>query len=232
MSPTKEKGVAGHIASRAKICVVCLKKKDRPLTEALIEGLKKFTTIFESISPEDLRVPTGICGSCKSVLQSKIQASKEGKSNDREFKIPEGFTFSSHIILPRTRSDEATFCNCLLCQISSKKGNPKQINLNELIKNVIQADSSEPMDVNETQMKSNKTLLYCSSCFSLIGKGLSHVCNDTTALENLKALHEKRPILAQAFCCICGQTDPFFPSPDSKIVPTAWAEVASSNWKT
>ena len=235
MSPRKEKGIDGHAASRGKICIVCLKKSDRSLTPNHIEGLRTCTTIFESITPEDLRVPTGICNTCKSILNAKMQTSKKGKTNDRVFKIPQGFTFALHVILPRTRSEEASFCNCLLCQVSLKQGNAKRIDLNEIIKNAIHAqtpDILEPMEVNETQMEPDKNLKYCSHCFSLIGKGLSHVCNDTTALENLKALHEKRPILAQAFCCICGQTDPFFPSPDSKIVPTAWAEVASSNWKT
>ena len=123
MSPPKEKGTDGHAASREKICIVCLKKADRKLTPNQIEGLTKFTTIFESITLEDPRVPTGICNTCKSILSAKMQASQKGKTNDRVFKIPEGFTFDLHFILPRTRSEEKSFCNCLLCQVSSKQRN-------------------------------------------------------------------------------------------------------------
>ena len=118
MSPSKEKGTDGHAASREKICIVCLKKSDRSLTPNQIEGLRACTTIFESITPEDLRVPTGICNTCKSILSAKMQASKKGKTNDRVFKIPESSTFDLHFILPRTRSEDASFCNCLLCQVS------------------------------------------------------------------------------------------------------------------
>jgi hypothetical protein len=136
------------------------------------------------------------------------------------FKIPEGFTFALHVILPRTRSEEASFCNCLLCQVSSKQGNPKQINLNELIKNAIISqtpDILEPMEVNETQTEPDKNLKYCSHCFSLIGKGLSHTCNDTTALNNLKALYEKRPILAQAFAAYVVKQTPSSPNQTRKL---------------
>ena len=255
MSPSKEKGIAGHAASRAKTCIVCLKKSDRPLTTYQIEGLRTCTTIFESITPEDLRVPTGICNTCKSILNAKMQASKKGKTNDRVFKIPQGFTFALHVILPRTRSEEASFCNCLLCQVSSKQGNAKRIDLNEIIKNAIHAqtpDILEPMEVNETQMEPDKNLKYCSHCFSLIGKGLSHVCNDTTALENLKALHEKRPILAQAFAAYVVKQTPSSPHqtrrlsqlhgpklpavigkpkpPLDKITLTKLAEFGNKNW--
>ena len=137
MTPPKKKGLQGHLAARANLCIVCLKKKDRALTTHFIEALKKFTTIFESITPEDHRVPTGMCNSCRTTLQTKLS----GAGENRILPIPEGFSFISHVILPKTRLADANFCSCLLCEIASKKGNPKmgdpkkgELDLKELIK--------------------------------------------------------------------------------------------------
>ena len=63
----------GHSVCRGKICVVCLEKSKRPLTPNLINELKKFTNIFEKISPEDERVASGICDPCRNLLRLKIK---------------------------------------------------------------------------------------------------------------------------------------------------------------
>ena len=120
-SKNKKKGVDGHEASRRKVCIICLKRSDQQLTSSQIEGLKKFTGIFDSILHDDLRVPTGICKRCKTTLEVKK------KGSDRVFAFPEGFSFVNNVIIPKTRSAEANFCNCILCTLAKQKGNPKKI---------------------------------------------------------------------------------------------------------
>ena len=172
MTPPKKKGHEGHMASRDSLCVVCLNKKDRSLSKHYIEGLKQFTTIFDSISPEDPRVPTGLCNTCRSALQLKMQ----GKGESRQFQIPEGFTFSSQIILPKTRLSGANFCSCLLCEIASQKIGKKEI-LKEFIKSRLASGSSttETKVESETETKiesQTETKLEskneCTICFTVI----------------------------------------------------------------
>ena len=79
----------GHSIYRGKICVVCLEKSKRPLTSNLINELKKFTNIFEKISPEDERVASGICDPCRNLLRLK----SKGKNETKDFRIPSGFSF-------------------------------------------------------------------------------------------------------------------------------------------
>ena len=113
MTPPKDKGLIGHNLSRQKVCAVCLKANSKiKLTEPLIDGLKKFTTIFSTISPTDERVPQVICDNCRIVLQCKIKG--KGRQLKDEFKIPKDFSFDS-VVLPKTRSADSESCNCLLC---------------------------------------------------------------------------------------------------------------------
>ena len=100
MTPPKKKGEDGHQKAREKICVVCLRKSNKKLSPNQKKGLQNHSKIFNDISPEDPRVPSGICHDCRKILQLKIH----GKGKDKPFKIPQGFSFHANVIIPKTRS--------------------------------------------------------------------------------------------------------------------------------
>ena len=151
--------------SVSKICLICIRKSDRNVTANQIKELKKYSSIFDKISPEDPRVPTGICGDCRLLLQLKINK----KGQDKEFKVPSGFSFQSDVIIPKTRSSDCVPCNCLICERAEFKG------------------KLQPLNQPTAQTQSNKKdrEYSCPKCFTLIGKRISHICNDSSALENL-----------------------------------------------
>ena len=108
--------IKSHEVSRGKVCVVCLRKSDRPATDGYMEEIGSSTILLKSIQPLDQRVPTGICKTCALDLSKKIK----GESGIK-LKIPnEAFSYSKEVlILPNTRGnsgDEA--CACLICKIA------------------------------------------------------------------------------------------------------------------
>ena len=111
--------ISSHEASRGKVCVVCLRKSNRPASDGHLEEIRASTILLKSILPLDQRVPTGICNTCSKDLNKKIK----GESGIK-LKIPnEAFSYSKEVlILPNTRGnsgDEA--CACLICEIARAK---------------------------------------------------------------------------------------------------------------
>ena len=114
MSLSKDLYKNGHTINRPKLCVVCLGKSKQNLTPNLIEQLKQFTSLFDNISPYDERVPSGICENCRNVLRDKAK----GKGQNKQFKIPPDFCFTSIIINVSESNSELT-CDCYLCTVVS-----------------------------------------------------------------------------------------------------------------
>ena len=168
MASLKQLGKDTHTINRGKICVVCLGKAKRTLTPNLIDGLNRFTSLFNDISPDDEKVPTGICENCRKLLKQK----ECGKAPDKDFRIPTDFTFNSVV---NVNSDHP--CNCTLCKIALSVGG-------------LFTKSNQPKKVTKTEKPSEEKRL-CGKCLSVMGKGLSHACNDHTALENLKLVWNK-----------------------------------------
>ena len=174
MAPTKKNDKFSHAINRGKLCAVCLAKSKYNLSPNLIDGLKKFTTLFANISPYDERVPSGICDSCRNVLREKIK----GKGQKKEFNIPIDFDFTS-IVVKDLDSDSELRCDCYLSTIVSKLyGDFSKIN--------------KPKKLTKVEKNTEEKRL-CSKCWSIIAKGLNHVCNDHTALENY--FSKKNPLL-------------------------------------
>ena len=89
MTPPKKKGLKGYEFARKKICVVCLRRSKKKLSQNYINGLKEHSKIFETLSAEDPRVPTGICDGCHTTLTLKMN----GKGKDRLLKFPLNFDY-------------------------------------------------------------------------------------------------------------------------------------------
>ena len=108
--------ISSHEVCRGKVCVVCLKKSDRPATPEHMKEIRTSTILLKSIQPLDQRVPTGICSTCVKDVSKRIK----GESGIK-LKIPnENFSYTKEVlILPNTRGnsgDEA--CACLICKIA------------------------------------------------------------------------------------------------------------------
>ena len=182
---------------------MCLVKSKYNLSTNLIDGSKKFTTLFANISPYDERVPSGICDSCRNVLREKIK----GKGQKKEFNIPIDFDFTS-IVVKDLDSDSELRCDCYLSTIVSKLyGDFSKIN--------------KPKKLTKVEKNTEEKRL-CSKCLSIIAKGLSHVCNDHTALENLKLFQQQKPIVAEAFAVHVIKSRPSSPNGTRKIVKFQW----------
>ena len=98
-----------HERSRAKVCLVCLRKARLKISQNQLKGLKVFSNLLNSIRPEDKRVPNGICRTCSDDLYTNIKA----ESYVKPLKIPEKdgkpFCYSKEILIaPRTRSSGDT----------------------------------------------------------------------------------------------------------------------------
>ena len=115
MPPTK---ILSHEECRKKVCLICLRKSDRPVKNSQIEDIKNCSKIFKTIQPWDERVPTGICWVCTKDL-TKIVSS----ASNTELKFPKDFCYSKDVlILPNTRSNSGDEgCFCLICKIGRAK---------------------------------------------------------------------------------------------------------------
>ena len=117
--PSNPTPISSHEVCRGKVCVVCLRKSDRPATNGQLEEIRASTILLKSIQPLDQRVPTGICNTCSTHLNKKIK----GESGIK-LKIPnETFSYSKDVlILPNTRGNSGDqTCSCLICEIGRAK---------------------------------------------------------------------------------------------------------------
>ena len=192
-----------HDIARSKVCIICLKRsKGVQLGDGLYQKLEKFSKIFDSMGRNDPRLPTGICGTCKNDLNNNDRGIK------RDLKFPTDFSFENDIVIPKTRSKKSSPCDCKLCQISSNKG----FELHPILEKKIDSFSLK----HENNLRNeNETTPACSVCQTVISKGVSHVCNDTTLLENWKVLAEKKPIVASALAIHVVKNTP--PSPNGTV---------------
>ena len=169
MPKAKKKGLEGHKDYRGKLCVVCLKKSSNSLTPNLIGSLRQHTSIFDSISPEDERVPTGICEKCRNILRSKVS----GKGPNKDFDTPSNFSFFSDVVLPKTRSASDNDCNCFICKTAQGfKGFKSQPTTSSVSSHFVNSK------VTAKKSKSKVKQYRCAVCLTLISKGISHDCND------------------------------------------------------
>ena len=204
MPKAKQKSLhEGHSVCRGKIGVVCLEKFKRPLTTNLITELKKFTKNFDKISPEDERVASGICDPCRNLLRLKIS----GKNETKDFRILSGFSFVSNAVLPKTRSKLDNDCNCFLCN------HARSFRVGSSAQSSNSGDSKTAKKKKKLKVKQSR----CADCLTLIGKGIYHDCSDTTLLESLKELGEKKPLVIGSLSAHVVKTTPASPNGTRRV---------------
>ena len=152
-----------HHDCRQSVCFFCFSKCDRHITDFIKE---RILDIFSgnSIDFKDDRVPLGICNSCRAMVQ------KHGKG-DRNFPLPKPHDYNKVIIRPKTRRLDS--CNCLICQVGKLKGHSTKLTF------------LTNQDLKETSSSFDKL---CSNCLSVVKRGITHVCSQTTKYENLKKM--------------------------------------------
>ena len=121
----------------------------------------------ENLNFLDQSVPRDLCSACRITLLRKEQG--------KDVELPSLFNFKSINVRMATRDQEY---HCIICQIGHSKLNEKS-----------------PLESKE--MKDCQPQKRCSTCLSLIGKGLTHNCNQFQYRQNLKQLASEDPKAAK-----------------------------------
>ena len=147
-----------HEDCRKTVCLLCMRKAGREVTEFLMQ---KLISAYETnFDFDDSRVPCGLCDACRTTVRRK----EEGK----DVVLPPLFDFSTIRVRKETRDHQ---CNCLICQIGHSKLNERS-----------------PLDVSQACQSLPPPPKRCTSCLSIVGRGIPHHCNQYTYRENLRQL--------------------------------------------
>jgi uncharacterized CHY-type Zn-finger protein len=113
-----------HDECRARVCMLCFNKaKDmQRVTDNLHSLIERHA--MTGYDRDDWRLPTAICGTCRSIL-----IRKERGDCSAEIEV---FDYSEIGALPRTRSQTSAGCECTICAIARSSinamiaGSPKK----------------------------------------------------------------------------------------------------------
>ena len=153
-----------HHENRYKICIVCMKKGDYPLSGVIIERIQKY--FIENYDINEECMPASICAKCRSDLQ-RIDAGKKDADS-----LPAVFDFGliKPVFEKTTRSNEYFLCDCLICETVRVPG---------------VTTKRKPGPSTEILPRCGKVCKICSVCKSPVARGLSHKCNITMLRKNL-----------------------------------------------
>ena len=121
----------------------------------------------EQFNFDDPRIPQGLCDPCRLALGKCDQGQK--------VVLPKLFQFETIDIKVHTRGQD---CDCLICDIGRLKLTEKH-----------------PLERTKTGEKTSDRR--CSTCLSLIGRGLPHHCSSSQFRENLRELAKSDGIVAE-----------------------------------
>jgi hypothetical protein len=122
--------------------------------------------------PEDERLPSSICGSCRLIIQ-------QHEKGNLSSQIPI-YDYCDIGRLPRTRSETEEGCICKVCQIA-------RTNIGSGVVGVSKRPAGRPS--NKPQPLAQPSVLQlCSSCLSVVGPGKSHNCSKVSRMVNIHTL--------------------------------------------
>ena len=174
----------GHEELRRHVCVMCMRKADQSLSGMVLERVKKI--FVSNLDLNDSRLPSGICATCRNLLQ-KISLGGSSK------KVPDVFDFSSIHVRKVTKSNPV--CDCLICSIAKCKGSwdhPLSKGKRERGRPASEGgEDSSFLGAPPTPVK------ICPSCLTLPKPGHPHQCKPSTRRENLLVLAKADPVGAQ-----------------------------------
>ena len=160
------------------LCIICFKKsKDvRVLSEKQRSLLDKH--VLNGLGVPDIRLPTGLCGCCRIVLNKY-------ENNDFSRKLPKCYDYSTITPPPYPTRSNTDKCHCTICQIATGgfNGSGRE--------ETGQFSISKVKGENEESPSCDLKL--CHSCLSPIGKGRQHICSKTSFYNNVVELAGQHP---------------------------------------
>ena len=96
----------------ANTCVICLRKGDRPLTEAQRQAVN--TYVFKDFLQHSVILPASICGSCRQTLSS------QGNPDSQKRRLPPPPAYNRMVAdLSVLSGGTSEVCPCDLCRIAT-----------------------------------------------------------------------------------------------------------------
>ena len=159
-----------HEDNRKTVCFLCMNKANRQLTDFMIKRSQEI--LGQRTNFEDQRVPIGICENCRVSLRRKDEG--------RDVQLPSLPDYQNIKIRPATRESA---CDCLICSVGKAKFRSPQIS----------GTTNTASQLIEQPIVEKR----CSACFSLIGRGIPHVCSKAILRQNLLEVAEKNKKAAE-----------------------------------
>ena len=189
--PAKDNIAASHEASRKKVCAPCGKKMNkgaRLLNDNQVEFIvHHLDPDFSILNP---LYPIGICSGCRLKFSS---VTKDPVKVTSLSKIPN----YGDMVLPRpTRDNPDPTCNCYVCltgrdnrQFSSAVGGRGLVHKEsvqiELGAGLVGASTSNTLPQSAKVKERRPSKQMCTVCKQEIGKGISHICTQSSSSNNV-----------------------------------------------
>lgn len=142
-----------HDENRQSFCLICLKRKN--LMRKIEGALKNHVLEIVDFDPNDERLPTVVCASCKILVYKALKS--ENKS--QIIKLPDYSGFKK--IKKTTRTQKEILCDCSLCELARKPGH---VNFSQKETHVNAEEEIEKCCLNCNQKIAEKNLNFCRSC--------------------------------------------------------------------
>ena len=170
--PSKAKKCAArsHDEARGCLCAVCFEKTSPKAVKIISSDIESQIQTFGNpqFSLENIGLPNSICDSCRMKLD------RLSKSPEMENTLPKSDYSQLIPPPPDTRNQSRLPCPCTVCVLARTKF-PYQSKalLSKFVSKKFENTSVAP-----------EVRKQCMSCYSFIGKGLSHICTKSMKREN------------------------------------------------
>ena len=167
-----------HEENRLKVCCICFRKGDRPLSET--HKLFIVEKIYSQYKELEAFLPLGICNHCRAIITS------HNSPNPRPLIVSYSFENLAKAMMeraPLTRAHPDCFCE--ICQVATAT----PTNISGIAAGG--GPGSKPIGRGRGRPRVNpapETVKMCSECNTIIHAGKSHNCNRSTRLENLQSM--------------------------------------------
>ena len=157
-----------HSEARKKVCLLCFNKANKEIASLPSDVHEQISKhILSDFDTNDHRLPSAICKTCQSKL-NKVAKGERQNTFDLEQLSQNIATLSR--VSPRTET-----CDCLICKIATASGAAARKITHEH-KSKVGRPAAEPNLVIHD---------LCGRCLSPKYRGCTHMCNQTTLLNNI-----------------------------------------------
>lgn len=165
-----------HNIARTKVCLLCFRKGSFSVL-GKVDLLMTIRQVIENYDENDRRLPTSICGSCKTSLY-KLKSGHTG----HKF---QGLNKLEHVLeTQRWLSPRIKDCDCKVCEVASSNGSQAK-KIQQPWKRGRAKSEGDDGDGDSHDIRQVKL---CGLCFSRIYRGCAHNCTHATKMSNLHQL--------------------------------------------